>query len=105
MIRWCSFCQRYIGEKEPFEDYGITHGMCEKCGETAGSLNKAFFQKTNTVIEYFRKLKEYVSLGSPIEVEKIIKEGLELGVKPEDIAIGMIQPLLYEIAKCGRPGG
>ena len=104
MIRWCSFCQRYIGEKEPYENYELTHGICEKCAKKAATLDKTYFHGTNIVINYFRKLKEMVFLATSIEVEKIIQEGLNLGIKPEDLAIGMIQPLLYDIGEMWAAG-
>ena len=33
MIRQCSWCNRVLGEKEPFEDKSVTHTICEKCQE------------------------------------------------------------------------
>lgn len=31
MKRFCAWCGRYLGEKEPFEDTDETHGMCMWC--------------------------------------------------------------------------
>ncbi len=31
MIRQCCKCNVIMGEKEPFEDKSITHGLCPKC--------------------------------------------------------------------------
>ncbi len=33
MIRVCAWCNGYIGEKEPFDDPAVTHGMCDDCAE------------------------------------------------------------------------
>lgn len=33
MIRMCSRCRGFIGEKEPLEDERVTHSICEKCLE------------------------------------------------------------------------
>lgn len=33
MIRWCSWCNTKIGEKEPLEDKSITYGICDSCAE------------------------------------------------------------------------
>jgi len=30
----CAWCGKNLGEKEPVEDTGITHGMCPACRET-----------------------------------------------------------------------
>ena len=31
MIVICSWCNKVTGEKSPFEDKSITHGICEEC--------------------------------------------------------------------------
>lgn len=31
MIAICANCQKTIGEKEPFEDTRVTHGICPGC--------------------------------------------------------------------------
>ncbi len=33
MIRICTWCDSYMGEKEPLEDTSLTHGICELCAE------------------------------------------------------------------------
>jgi hypothetical protein len=37
MIRICYVCQQKFGEKEPYEDRSLTHGVCPECwpGELA----------------------------------------------------------------------
>lgn len=27
----CSYCRKKMGEKEPFNDYSVSHGMCQEC--------------------------------------------------------------------------
>ena len=31
MISICSYCRKVIGEKEPFEDKRLSHGICPVC--------------------------------------------------------------------------
>ena len=33
MIRFCKWCEQYMGEKAPFDDKSITHGICVECAE------------------------------------------------------------------------
>ena len=33
MIRRCMFCNKIIGEKEPFENKSITDGICDICAK------------------------------------------------------------------------
>jgi len=31
MLIFCSWCERYIGEKKPFWDRSISHSICKEC--------------------------------------------------------------------------
>ena len=31
MIIKCAWCGKYLGEKEPYDDKSVTHGICQKC--------------------------------------------------------------------------
>jgi hypothetical protein len=31
MVTVCAWCQSYMGSKEPLEDPGVTHGICNAC--------------------------------------------------------------------------
>lgn len=31
MTIFCSWCKKFMGEKEPKEDKSITHGICPEC--------------------------------------------------------------------------
>ena len=33
MIRVCSWCERFLGDKEPLEDQRVTHSVCELCAQ------------------------------------------------------------------------
>jgi hypothetical protein len=35
MIKICSYCKEFIGEKEPLSDKRTTHTVCDKCFEIA----------------------------------------------------------------------
>ena len=31
MIRQCAWCRRVMGQRAPFEDNSVTHGLCRLC--------------------------------------------------------------------------
>lgn len=39
MIKWCCYCQAYIGEKPPFNDYTFSHGVCVSCKHKVQTQN------------------------------------------------------------------
>jgi len=44
----CSWCGKYIKEKEPLEDESISHGMCQGCCKKAKIKIKKPEEKKNT---------------------------------------------------------
>jgi hypothetical protein len=36
----CSWCGKYVREKEPLEDESISHGICKECCKKAKIKNK-----------------------------------------------------------------
>jgi hypothetical protein len=33
MVTVCAWCQKYMGSKEPFQNPGVSHGICSACVE------------------------------------------------------------------------
>jgi cytochrome c5 len=31
MVIVCAWCQRYMGSREPLDDHGLSHGICDDC--------------------------------------------------------------------------
>lgn len=102
MIRWCAGCQKYMGEVAPFEDFSLTHGLCEKCVQEY--KNKTYsFEKSKIIVLFYRKVFDKIHVMKE-DIEYILKEAKELNIQDEDLIFGLLQPILYEIGKrweCG----
>jgi len=102
MIRWCAGCQKYMGETAPFENFSLTHGLCEKC--VLEYKNKTYdFKKIKSIVAFYRKIFDEIHIMKE-DIEDIIKEAKELNIQEEDLIFGLLQPILYEIGKrweCG----
>jgi methanogenic corrinoid protein MtbC1 len=95
MIRWCAYCQKYLGEDPPFEDAQVSHGICRSCLDADILEDGNAAQRIRPIAEYFGRVAQAAQRkGSPIE---LLEEGLELGLDPWDLLIGIIQPALYEM--------
>jgi len=95
MIRWCAFCQRYQGEIEPFDDYSMTHGICERC-----SARKAFLHEEPSNLGAIRRffLRVAQSATAPaVSAFELVREGNALGLDPVDLLLGIVQPVLRQI--------
>lgn len=97
MFRWCSYCQSYLGEVEPYQDFTLTHGVCRHCKPKVNNFNSQTLEGLKPVITFYNELRKAVKEANPISPEKLLKEGRRLNLKPMDFLMGLIQPLLYEI--------
>lgn len=104
MIQWCAYCQTYMGEKPPFEDYAISHGMCKSCAESNAFEDNAKIAAVKPVKEYFDSLWHALTIGDTASFQRILPNGLALGIKPVDFAIGVLQPLLYQVGELWSRG-
>jgi methanogenic corrinoid protein MtbC1 len=97
MFRWCSFCQKFLGEIQPRLDHSITHGICPVCRAKFTSNEELSIEKLQPLVNFFRGLRNSVKLNNKIDVQEILLQARKLGIQPTDLLIGLIQPLLYEI--------
>ena len=106
MIEWCAWCQQFMHEVVPFNDFSITHGVCTSCK----SKHKNLF--ANDVVERADVLRvlfdalfnagrhDDFKAASPI-----IENAIAANCRPVDILLGVISPMLYEIGEKWERGG
>jgi hypothetical protein len=64
MIRQCCICGVVYGEKEPFEDKSVTHGLCKKCLKIEMKKLEGTGRKKNPIkgrVIKFSKISTWVS--------------------------------------------
>ena len=99
MLKWCSYCQQFLGETEPYENLRITHGICAACLPNLHTL-------TNQDLEYSRRLRAIQDRlrtaglsGDLKSADLIIKDAIAQNVRPIDILMGLVAPMLYEVGE------
>lgn len=105
MIRWCTYCQRFTGEKPPFADLSLTHGVCENCIQFSKekgfeSIEAVGSRKAQSI----RSLYESALAGRYGEVKSLVESLLTEGERRQDILLGLMQPLLYQAGDLWRSG-
>ena len=97
MIRWCTFCQTYLGESEPFDQYHITHGACPTCLAAFSAAGWQPQPRTRPLADYYARVAQAGASGTaPAE---LLQEGLDLGLDPWDLLMGVITPALRNIGE------
>jgi len=104
MIMWCAYCQTCMGEREPFDVYELSHGVCDQCEKNGVPQDDAAVDAIQPVAEYFRKLQSAVRKGDLPRASTLIDEGQDRGLQPFDLAWGVLHPLLCEVGELWAKG-
>lgn len=98
MLKWCAYCQQFMREIAPYDDFSVTHGLCNSC-ETAPK--DVFAGDEVARADFLRKIFHALfDAGRHEDFEAaagIIENAIAANCRPVDILIGMIAPMLYEI--------
>jgi methanogenic corrinoid protein MtbC1 len=104
VIKWCAYCQRFITEIEPFEDYRISHSICRACYPKLAALGEADIDALAGVIGFYKRLGELALSGEPADIDSILAESRQLGIRPVDLMVGILQPLLARVGDLWSAG-
>jgi methanogenic corrinoid protein MtbC1 len=97
MIRWCAYCQRYQGEVEPYDDYSVTHTICEVCEARSAYLSKE--PPSLESIRLFLGRLARLGTGPGPTAAELVAQGAALGLDPDDLLLGVVQPVLHRIGE------
>lgn len=104
MIAWCAYCQRFQGERAPFDSFELTHGMCPECARRGVLLDPAAVRAARPVAEFFADLRRAARAGADLAAGDLLDRAGALGVGAADLLVGMVQPALCEIGELWARG-
>lgn len=102
MIRWCAYCQKHQGEAPPFDDFEITHGICDPCRATGVAADAAAIDRLRPVTAFYRRVAESARDGA--SAAELMEAGLRLGLAPWDLLVGILQPALRRMGRLWAEG-
>lgn len=96
---WCAYCQQFQGEAPPYDRYLVSHGLCLPCSKNG----LAFSMEQMDQAHRLRTLQEQLrNAGQEYDLplaRRLIMDAVGIGVRPVDILLGLITPLLYELGQ------
>ncbi len=105
MLKWCAYCQQFMHEIAPYDDFSITHGLCDSCKMTRKDLfAPREVEQARALSRIFHALFDAGRHEDFEAATAIIEEALAANFRPVDILIGMIAPMLYEIGEEWKRG-
>lgn len=104
MLTWCSWCQKFIGESFPYDDFRITHGMCGECKPNSAQFSEEDLARARLLQGIQSRLFD-AGLSQGIEAaDSIVDEALKSNVRAVDILTGLVAPVLYQLGEDWRRG-
>lgn len=103
MIRWCCYCQRFMGERPPYDDPRFTHGVCTAC-EARVERDEPLEASTELVRALVERILTSAREGDESAFAAIIPEARALGLDTESLLLGMLQPALYRAGQDWEAG-
>jgi methanogenic corrinoid protein MtbC1 len=97
MLIWCSYCQQFVGEAPPYDQFAMTHGVCGACEAGALALTESDVAHIRILQDIHLQLAEAGRHGDLRAAEQIIDDAGKHNVGGADILIGVIAPMLYRI--------
>jgi methanogenic corrinoid protein MtbC1 len=97
MLRWCAYCQEFQGEIAPFNVFTTTHGLCPTCEAKGMGRLDSEIGNSHRLREIQGLLYEAGKTGDTTAASGIVRRALAAGLRPVDILVGLITPLLYLI--------
>ena len=80
MIRWCSYCQCFLGEVAPYDDPRFTHSICGPCVARL-ERDESLLTETEPAREVVRRLIDSAARGDhaaceadPLRYPRILKQ-------------------------------
>ena len=103
MLRWCSYCQRLIGEVAPLASIEVTHGACGQCARRL-EAGEPLIPEYHDRVQFYRELFSAALAGDEKSCEALIVRSRDAGLGREELLIGLLQPALMEIGKLWEAG-
>jgi len=106
MLRWCSYCQKYLGETAPLEDYRVSHGICQACAAVLeiNPRDTENIDRTRGIRLFLQDIHKSVRDREFIKVKDILVKSAHLGIDDTSLVFGILQPTLNNIGLMWEAG-
>ena len=95
MIRWCMYCQRFLGERFPYDSPLISHGICDPCDARA-EHDERIIEETEPLRQLMTRLLQSAKNGDEHSCLEFTLAAAASGLDVGSICVGLLQPALYQ---------
>lgn len=97
MIKWCAYCQSFLGELPPHESLIISHGICKPCKNIGAFGDDSRQPILAPLIDLQKELYTAGLSGDTSKIPHLIERSQKIGVQPLDMIFGFLSPMLVQI--------
>lgn len=104
MLIWCAYCQKFMGEAPDYDTFNISHGICAECATRWSDLTEADIAHARRLEKVQKDLYSAAKNNDLNEAVRIIGEAEKANIRPVDILVGIIAPILYDVGEEWKRG-
>lgn len=104
MLKWCSYCQRFLGEIPSYENLEITHGICAACESEALEFTEPQLELVEFLRDIHHQLYEAGQHNDVAAAERVIEIAAKAHIGAVDVLIGIVAPILFQVGEDWKRG-
>jgi methanogenic corrinoid protein MtbC1 len=104
MLKWCSYCQHFLGEIPDYEKLTVTHGICAACEPKALEFTESDLKLAESLRDIQHQLHDAARRNDLGAAEHIIENAARANIRGVDVLIGIIAPMLYQVGEDWKRG-
>lgn len=106
MLRWCSWCQKYLGEAPPLDDYSVSHGACPDCGSSVEDKveSQNLIDRTRSIRLFFQEIRGSIRRREFLKARELTEKAARLGIDDASLVFGILQPTLHNVGLMWEAG-
>lgn len=107
MIRWCSYCQVFLGEVPPYDSVVLTHGVCKACVakiDAGNDLGEVLVDATWQVRDLMNRIFDCARRADESSIPTMLAEAAALELPRASVLVGLLQPALYRAGEAWQDG-
>ena len=96
MIRWCSYCQTFMGSIAPFKDFRLSHGICDTCRPKVLTEDD-FAKKAQRFAEVFQETWDRAVSCRIEDIGELFAKLQPLGLSNSDFLFAIVARQLEQV--------
>jgi methanogenic corrinoid protein MtbC1 len=104
MLSWCAYCYKFIEELPSYNDMSVTHGLCLNCRVNFRQIVNSPKERLKNLTNLSQVIWQAGRSGDVSQISAILQSAHSIGVRRQDLVVGLLSPMLVEIGRLWEIG-